>query len=82
MKEKNKTVTFEDAIIRLEEIVKLLETGDAKLEQSLALFEEGVKLTGYCNELLDGAEQKVMMLVKNDEGGMDEIPMPKSGETV
>ncbi len=77
----NKTVdmSFEVAIARLEEIVKLLESGDAKLEESLSLFEEGVTLTSHCNKLLDEAEQKVTMFV-NEGGEVKEVPMPKRGE--
>ena len=78
----NKTMGFEEAVARLEEIVKLLESGDAKLEQALALFEEGVSLTAKCNKLLDGAEQKVMMFVKDAEGEGVKVPMPRQGESV
>ena len=51
--------TFEDNIARLEEIVTALEKGDAKLADSLKLFEEGTKLVHDCGAMLDKAEQKV-----------------------
>ena len=55
---------FEDAMQRLDEIVRLLEQGDASLDQSLALFEEGSGLLRRCSSLLDAAEQKVTELQK------------------
>ena len=52
--------TFEDNLARLEEIVAALEKGDAKLAESLKLFEEGSKLVSDCGAMLDKAEQKVI----------------------
>ncbi len=57
-----KEMKFEAAMARLEEIVKLLQSGDAPLDQSLALFEEGVSLVKFCNAQLDTAEQKVKLI--------------------
>lgn len=53
---------FEAALARLSEIVKMLESGQAPLEESLALYEEGVGLVRLCNEKLDGAEKKIKAL--------------------
>ncbi len=61
MSEKN---TFESSIKRLEEVVRLLEKGDAPLDEALALFEEGTSLIKNCSKMLDDAEQKVTLLVK------------------
>ena len=58
---------FESAMKRIEEIVRLLEQGDAPLDQSLALF-EGTGLIKKCSAALDQAEQKVEMLVRTPEG--------------
>ena len=58
----NKEPTFEEALARLEEIVRALESWQSKLEDSLALYEEGIRLARACNEKLDGAEQKIKML--------------------
>ena len=58
MAEKKKT--FEQAMIRLEEIVTQLEKGEAPLEESLKLFEEGMTLMKQCSALLDKAEQKAV----------------------
>ena len=53
---------------RLEEIVDLLEKGDAPLEQAMALFEEGAGLLRACTAQLDQAEQKVTLLTVNQNG--------------
>ena len=65
-----KKPSFEQAMGRLEEIVGLLERGECGLDQSLKLFEEGAKLAGQCEELLDKAEQKVALLL----AGGQEVP--------
>lgn len=63
---------FEQALARLEEIVRALDSGAAPLDESLALFEEGVRLVKLCSEKLDGAEQKVKILVRGEDGNMTE----------
>ena len=60
--------TFEENIARLEEIVGALEKGDAKLADSLTLFEEGTQLVTACGRMLDEAEQKVVKLAKGADG--------------
>lgn len=70
----NDTMTFEQAMKRLEEIVKQLENGDAALDKSIALFEEGTKLSAYCSTLLDQAEQKVSIVLKGADGEIREAP--------
>lgn len=67
-------LTFEQAMTRLDEIVKLLERGDAPLEQSLKLFEEGTGLITLCNDLLSKAEQQVVKLSKGPDGAPVEAP--------
>ena len=67
-----KEISFEAAMVRLEEIVKALEDGKAPLDASLALFEEGVKLVALCKGQLDTAEQKVKILLENGNGENDE----------
>ena len=69
-----KKKTFEEQIGRLEEIVALLERGDAQLADSLALFEEGTKLIAACSKELDQAEQKVVRLMKGPDGAHVELP--------
>lgn len=68
----NKEISFEAAMLRLEEIVKALEDGKAPLDTSLALFEEGVGLVAMCKNQLDNAEQKVKILLENGNGDNDE----------
>ena len=72
-----KKQSFEQAMSRLEEIVRLLERGDCNLDESLKLFEEGAKLSRLCNEMLDKAEQKVNILLNMETG--EEAPF-ESGE--
>lgn len=62
-------VNFEQSLARLEEIVNLLGNGRTPLADSLALFEEGAGLLKYCNQELSQAEQKVEMLLPNQEAG-------------
>lgn len=72
--------SFEDQLARLEEIVALLEKGDAQLADSLALFEEGTKLIASCGKLLDQAEQKVVKLMKGSDGAPVEQPFEDAEE--
>ncbi len=58
--------TFEKAMARLEQIVAALESGKCTLDESLKLFEEGTKLTGYCSKALKTAEQKIVKLTAAD----------------
>jgi exodeoxyribonuclease VII small subunit len=57
--------SFEDSLKKLEAIVEKMESGDLKLEDSLKLFEEGMKLTKECNVRLTEIEKKVKLLLKN-----------------
>ncbi len=57
-------MTYEQAISRLEEIVKILEKNDATLEESLKLFEEGTRLTAFCSEMLKNAKTKITEINK------------------
>ena len=63
-----KKQTFEQNISRLEEIVIALEKGDAPLEESLALFQEGTKLIGTCSKALDQAQQQLKILLQGANG--------------
>ena len=66
-------LTFEQAMKRLEEIVSQLEAGEAPLDKSMTLFEEGTKLSAYLSGLLDSAEQKVTMVTMQN-GEQTEVP--------
>ncbi|MCF8060922.1 MAG: exodeoxyribonuclease VII small subunit [Deltaproteobacteria bacterium] len=66
--------TFEDSMKRLEEIVQQLEGGEMPLEDSLRVFEEGMKLAAFCSRKLEEAEKKVTLLVCEQGGGLVEKP--------
>lgn len=69
-----KKLEFEPAMSRLEEIINLLEKGDAPLEEAMKLFEEGAKLLRECTAQLDAAEQKVTLLTQGRDGEIQEQP--------
>ena len=69
-----KKLTFEEQIARLEAIVCQLEQGEAPLEESLRLFEEGAALLRGCTQMLDKAEQKVTKLRQGSDGKLVEEP--------
>ncbi len=62
------TLKFEDAMARLETIVSELEKGDLPLDESLKIFEEGVRLSKTCLKMLDDTERKVELLVQDKDG--------------
>jgi exodeoxyribonuclease VII small subunit len=69
---------FEDALNKLEKIVSKLEEGDIPLEESLKLFEEGIRLSRFCNQKLDEAERKVEILLKGKDGMLKPQPFDPS----
>ena len=60
-------ISFETAIKQLDEIVRSLENGDIPLDEALALFEKGVKLTEICTAKLTAAEKQIKLLVKDGD---------------
>ncbi len=62
------TVKFEEALARLEAIVAELERGEMPLEDSMRIFEEGIRLSKTCLKMLEDAERKVEILVKEKDG--------------
>ena len=64
--ESNDELTFESAIYKLETHVRTLEQGELTLDQSLSIFEEGMKLAKFCTEKLDEAERKIEILIEKD----------------
>ncbi len=62
------SITFEQSMQRLEEIVRLMERGDTPLEESLKLFEEGTALVAKCTKMLDRAELKLAKVGKGEDG--------------
>jgi exodeoxyribonuclease VII small subunit len=71
---------FEDALNKLEKIVSKLEERDIPLEESLKLFEEGIRLSRLCHQKLDEAEKKVEILLKGKEGILELQPFEPSGQ--
>lgn len=57
---------FEESMTKLEEIVTELEKGDLNLDESVAKFEEGMKISKQCSKILEEAEQKITILLEKD----------------
>ena len=71
--QEKRPLTFEEAAARLEEIVKALESGTLPLEESLVLYEEGVRLVRDCTRELNEAEQKVKVLQRTSAGAVEPV---------
>jgi exodeoxyribonuclease VII small subunit len=71
--------TFEDSFKKLEKIVTKMEDGNLPLEESLKLFEEGMRLYTYCANKLGEVQKKVELLTQGPDGKMEPRPFP-SGE--
>lgn len=71
---------FEDAMKKLEGIVERMEKGDMPLNESLKLFEEGVKLTRFCSQELQKAEKKVELLSRDAGGKLVAVPFEEETE--
>ena len=63
----NKEVSFEEALARLDAIVKSLEEGKTSLDESLKLFEEGIKLVRDCEIKLKNVEEKAAKILENGQ---------------
>jgi exodeoxyribonuclease VII small subunit len=73
---KTEETTFEQALVALEKIVERLEKGELPLEESLKLYEEGIRLSRFCHGKLEEAEGKIEMLLKDAKG---EVALDASG---
>jgi exodeoxyribonuclease VII small subunit len=71
---------FEEHLTKLESVVEQLERGDLTLEDSVRLFEEGVKLSAVCKAELEEAEGRVMVLVEGKGGKVEVKEMEEGGE--
>ena len=69
---KENEISFEEAMKQLEKIADELEKGNLNLDESVAKFEEGIKISKDCNKILEEAEKKVTILVKKEEGMQEE----------
>ena len=74
-----KDMTFEEAIRALESIATSLENEKIDLDESLKLYEEGVKLVRYCNKLIDSAERKIKVLTLSSDGELEEKDFQSEG---
>ena len=70
-------MNFEESMQKLEEIAVELEKGDLNLEESLIKFEEGMKLSKQCNEMIEKAEQKITILLQKDGELVEENFVPE-----
>ncbi len=68
-------MTFEEAMVQLEEIVRLLESGELGLEESLERFQLGMRLVRLCSQKLDEAEKRIDVLVEREDGGFELAPL-------
>ena len=66
MKENLEEYSFEDLMEKLEEIACELEKGELNLDESVNKFEEGMKLSKKCNEIIENAEKKITILLQKD----------------
>ena len=73
---KQNEMSFEEALKRLEALVRKLEAGDVALAASLSAFEEGIALVRYCTEQIESAEQRVKILL-DGENGKTEVDFEK-----
>jgi exodeoxyribonuclease VII small subunit len=73
---------FDRLLQRLRAVVSLLETGNLSLEDSLRVYEEGVGLARRGHELLDGAEKRVELLVREGREGLAAVPLEPPSERV
>ncbi|EXX86615.1 exodeoxyribonuclease VII small subunit [Paenibacillus darwinianus] len=62
------TLSFEEAMEKLEAIVSRLESGDVPLETAIELFQEGMKLSQLCGGKLEQVERKIEMLIETEQG--------------
>ena len=69
---KGKEPTFEEALKSLEDVVAKLESGETRLEDSIRLFEEGMRLSALCQKRLDDADRKIEVLLRKPGGAVPE----------
>ena len=75
-----KEIKFEEVMTKLEGEVKKLESGNMTLDESIAAFEEAVKLIAECNKQLDSAERRVRLLTEAADGTITDVPFDLGDE--
>ncbi|MDO4282566.1 MAG: exodeoxyribonuclease VII small subunit [Clostridia bacterium] len=68
----NNEKTFEESLNELEKVAQNLERGELSLEDAITEFEKGIKLSKECSEKLENAEKRINILVKNENGELEE----------
>ena len=74
-------MNFEETMLKLENEVKKLESGNMTLDDSIAAYEEAIKLIGICNKKLDEAEHRVRILTETSDGCITDMPFDLKDET-
>ena len=69
---KNEEISFEDAMKELEEIANKLEKNDMDLDESVRFFEQGMKLSKKCSDILENAEKKITILINDGKDNFSE----------
>lgn len=72
-------LSYEEAVSKLEKILKELEEDDCTLKDSLDKFKKGIELYNYCNELLSKADGEIKILLRDDGINMTEVEFPMEG---
>ena len=70
----DKKISFEDAMTRLDECIRRLESGALSLDDSITVFEEAVGLISVCNESIKKAEGRVRILTEGSDGSLTDAP--------
>lgn len=72
-----KNLSFEDAMAELETLVKTMETGETKLEESISAYERGIALKKHCEKKLQDAQSKIEKITIQDDGSIGTEPFDK-----
>lgn len=72
MGKEKEEINFEDAMKELEEIANKLEKNDLDLDKSVEIFEEGMKLSKKCSEILENAEKRITILINDGKDNLTE----------
>ena len=72
MSEVKNEETFEESLNKLEKIAQNMEKGDLSLDEAMAEFERGIKLSKECTRKIEEAEKKINILIKNENGDFEE----------
>ncbi len=81
-KKKPQAIPFEEAMAQLEEIVKQMESNNLPLDEALKLFEDGIRLSRFCQEYLDSAQKRVEQVIADHQGEVQLKPFVATGEAI